>query len=277
MRNLLCADFARLKKDRFFWLGMIVMFCAGVFISINHWYHMRQDQIPGASLDNIYFGYSLFIGVLCAVFCSLFIGTEYSDGVIRNKLIVGHTRAGIYLSNLLVSVAAALLMCLSYLLAVSAVGIPLLGWIHADGKSLSLILLGSVAMVWADCALCTLLSMLNQNKAVVAVIAILGIFIMQFTGSFLNARLNEPKYYSDMTFLTTGGKMTEEMVPNPYYLSGTKRAVCQFAVDTLPPAQGLSYANGKLDHFRRMLPASVLITVISSGVGLWTFRRKNIK
>ncbi|MGY3662454.1 MAG: hypothetical protein ACXAHE_00930 [Roseburia sp. 1XD42-69] len=46
----------------------------------------------------------------------MFLGTDYSDGTIRNKLTVGHTRTNIYLANLIVTFAAGLLiMCVWFI------------------------------------------------------------------------------------------------------------------------------------------------------------------
>ena len=50
------------------------------------------------------FGVSGFValpGIVMAAFCSMFIGTEFSDGTMRNKLIVGHRRREIYFTNFL--------------------------------------------------------------------------------------------------------------------------------------------------------------------------------
>ena len=59
---------------------------------------MRQTQTINR-IDNGFFGCALFIGIVMAVFCSLFIGTEYSEGTIRNKIIIGQKRGTVYLSN----------------------------------------------------------------------------------------------------------------------------------------------------------------------------------
>ena len=53
---------------------------------------MRQTQTINR-IDNGFFGCALFIGIVMAVFCSLFIGTEYSEGTIRNKIIIGQKEA----------------------------------------------------------------------------------------------------------------------------------------------------------------------------------------
>ena len=78
------------------------------------------------------FPYAMLIGVLSAIFCSLFLGVEYGDGTMRNKIIAGHKRTDIYLSNLITNLSASLLMCLSYILSNVVLGIPLLGFQKAS-------------------------------------------------------------------------------------------------------------------------------------------------
>ena len=77
MSKLLSANAIRLKKDRFFWIGMIFMLAAGISFPIMKYIDMRQTQIIN-HIDNGFFVCALFISIVMAVFCSLFIGTEYS-------------------------------------------------------------------------------------------------------------------------------------------------------------------------------------------------------
>ena len=100
MSKLLSANFIRLKKDKFFWSGLVFMLAAGIFFPVMRYMDMRQTQTINR-IDNGFFGCALFIGIVMAVFCSLFIGTEYSEGTIRNKIIIGQKRGTVYLSNLL--------------------------------------------------------------------------------------------------------------------------------------------------------------------------------
>ena len=124
MSRLLNAGFSRLKKSKCFRGFMIFMFLFGGYIKIAEFYNQEKynTSIP---LDSGLFVYVTVIGILLAAFISLFIGTEYNDGTIRNKLVIGHTRSAIYLSNLIVCLAAGLLMCLSFLCASLLIGIPL--------------------------------------------------------------------------------------------------------------------------------------------------------
>lgn len=62
--------------------------------------------------------YMIFIsaGVLAffSTFTTLFINTEYNDGVIRNKLIAGHSQKEVYIAHLITQVIASLIMILCW-------------------------------------------------------------------------------------------------------------------------------------------------------------------
>ena len=128
----------------------------------------RQALLPEMSeyaytLDRYYYSYSLHIGLFCAVFISLHINTEYRDGTMRNKIITGHGRLEIYLSNLIVSLTAILSMLL-VCLAGGLAGIPFIGpW--QSFQKLAVYLLISLLYVAAYTAIFTLVSMLFTHKA----------------------------------------------------------------------------------------------------------------
>ena len=80
MSRLLCADFAKLKKNRFFWLCIIGMVGFGLFMKIMEYITMQQYADEAPPLDSMLSVYSMAIGFLTAAFVSLSVGTEYSDG-----------------------------------------------------------------------------------------------------------------------------------------------------------------------------------------------------
>ena len=120
MRKLLSADLYRLKKDRTFWFCMLAMSGIGVFEAVMQYIDKVRYGSEEHFLDDTLFVYMILIAICSAIFGSLFCGTDYSDGTIRNKLIVGHTRSAVYCSNWIVHVAALLLMTLAYLIPASS-------------------------------------------------------------------------------------------------------------------------------------------------------------
>lgn len=276
MNKLLSANFSRLRKDKLFWIGMVFMFGFGILLVVNQYkQHIKFDM--EMVLDNAFFCYGIIIGILCAVFCSLFLGTEYSDGTIRNKLVVGHTRDSIYLSNLIVTTVASLLMCLSFIIAVSAFGIPIIGFLRTDLKAILMMLLGSILMVLAFCSIFTLISMLVQSKAIVAVISIIGVFILLLAASYIMTRLDAPEFYDGYVFTDSLGTSYTDQTPNPKFLEGTERTIYQFVLDFLPTGQGLQITSISALHLWQMPLYSLIITAFTTTVGVLFFRKKDIK
>ncbi|MDD4541693.1 MAG: ABC transporter permease subunit [Eubacteriales bacterium] len=272
MNRLLIANFARLKKDKVFWICMAFMFAAGIFGVIQ-----KLINDPTATPDQLFFIFPVIIGVVTAAFCSLYIGTEYSDGTIRNKLIVGHTRSAIYLSNFITCSTAGIVMCLSYITAVAAFGIPLLGRPEMNIVAVIVLILIAFMTVMASTALFTLLCMLNQNKAVAAVVCILMIVALLLLATFINARLNAPQFYDSYVFTDSLGSASTEQIENPQFLTGTKREVYQFFLDFLPTGQAIEISTQSTPHLWQMPLYSLFIILASTMCGVLCFRKKDLK
>ena len=107
MSDLLAADFARLLRSQVFH-GMLI-FCVEclIFEAIVGYIQETFNQFYMYGLMNTNF---ILFGILLSLFVGLFIGTEYSDGTIRNKLVAGNSRAAVYFSNLITSIIAGFIM-----------------------------------------------------------------------------------------------------------------------------------------------------------------------
>ena len=276
MSRLLSANFARLKRDKVAWLLILFMFLFGVVrtcIAIINFKYYDEKLI----FDALFFNYTVIIGILIAAFGSLFIGTEYSDGGIRNKLIVGHRRNNLYGANLITVILVSILLCLAYIVPVSVIGIPVLGFFHLDLLTLGMYLLGSLFMVVAFSSIVTLLCMLNTNKAFAAVISILSILLLLVISSLISGRLSAPEFYDGIVITDSLGNIESEAVRNSMYLKGTAREVYQFFHDFLPTGQALQYFQIEARNLWQMPLYSFLIAIAATGTGLVLFRRKDIK
>lgn len=276
MSKLLSANLYRLRKSFIFWLSILIMAGMGVFVLLSQ-YMDRFKYGYEVQLDNFIFGYSLLIGVVAAVFCSLFLGAEYSDGTIRNKLIVGHTRPAIYLSMLLTSIIAAVLMCLAFLVAICAVGIPLVGFVEIGALPFAMILLDSLIMVCAVCSLLTAVCMLVSNKAIAAIVCILGMIGLLMLALNIYQMLDAPEFYPVMAITENGEFSTNENVPNPNYLRGAARAVYELLFDILPTGQAYQFASMEAVHLWQMPLYSLGIVAASTLAGIIGFQRKDLK
>ena len=94
MSKLLRANFLRMRKDKYFWIGMIAMILYGVIDSVGQYRNLKVYDMS-VTFDTVFFASHIIIGMLISAFVSLYVGTEYSDGTIRNKLMVWCNRRDI--------------------------------------------------------------------------------------------------------------------------------------------------------------------------------------
>lgn len=276
MRKLLSANFSRLWKDKIFWLCMGAMLIYSVVYMLNGCRQATVDLSEyNYSIDNYYFHFAVVIGAFCALFSSMFLGTEYSDGTIRNKIIVGHTRTSIYIANLITSFTATLLIMLVWLIG-ALVAIPTLGVWEMGIPNLLAYLLIAVMFEAALSAIFTFVCMQSTNKAITVVISMLLFLGLLVFASMIYNGLSEPEMTSGVKITTSGMEMSEP-TPNPNYISGVKRTIYEFVVDILPTGQGLKMWQLEIINAVRMLASSVVITVLTTLGGIFVFKRKDLK
>lgn len=283
MRNLLSANFLRLRKSALFWGLLGVMFALGAAFTLQRFW----DQVTYAEfgalhyIDEAFFNYVMIIGIVMAVFIPLFFGAEYSDGTIRNKLAVGHSRVIVYLAHALTAAAAAILFCLAYILASLAIGVPLLnGGLERPLPIFLLNLVGSLVLAAAYSALFTLVTLNVRQKAVSSVVCILGTLVLIFSSFYVKARLSEPETWINYGLDKTG-KVTMLEYHNDRYLRGAERAVYEFMYDFLPMNQSMqyysSYSKEHAPQTQRMIAYAALISTLSTAGGAALFRKKELK
>ena len=275
MRKLISADLCWLRRDKVFWIGTLAMLAYTATVMLVSCQEALKDSSEFRyTLDNFYFCYAIPIGLPIAVHVGLFLGTEYSDGTIRNKLVVGHTRRDIYLSHLFTNIVSGLTMLLASMLG-GLVGIPFLGtW--KMGKMFFVFLLISVMFTISYVAIFTLIGMLCSNKAVSAVLTILLFLGLMYLAMYLYFRLSDPEMINGL-IITQEGMQMGDPSPNPRYLTGTKREIYQFIIDCLPSGQGGQMQEFNMPHPVRMIISSVVIAIATTLGGIVAFEKKDLK
>lgn len=276
MPKLLSANFSRLWKDKIFWLCMGAMLIYSVAYMLNG---CRQATVDLSeyhySLDQYYFHFAIVIGAFCALFCSMFFGTEYSDGTIRNKIVVGHTRTSIYIANLITSFVATLLIMLVWLIG-ALIAIPTLGVWEMGATNLIAYLFIAVMFEAALSAIFTFVCMQSTNKAITVVISMLLFFGLLVFASMTYNTLSETEMTSGIQITASGMEISEPTL-NPYYISGVKRTIYEFIIDFLPTGQGLQMWQLEINNVARMIISSAVITLVSTLGGIFVFKRKDLK
>lgn len=227
------------------------------------------------SIDEYYFHFAILIGGFCALFCSMFFGTEYSDGTIRNKIVTGHTRTNIYLAELILTFTATLLMIFVWLIG-ALVAVPALGVWEMGIPGFLVYLLTAVMLSAAFAAIFTLISMLSASKPATIVISILLFLGLYIFAIMVYNGLSQPEMVEGIQ-VTSNGMNISEPTPNPDYISGTKRKVYEFLLDFLPTGQGLKIWLLEIASPIRMLISSAFIAIVTTLIGIQFFKRKNIK
>lgn len=286
MGNLLRANFLRLWKSKLFWVCLAVFIAVGVLaaaeefrfqVSVGADLSVPEVAQYKALLERQFFQYAAYIGILAAALISLFLGTEYSDGAIRNKIAVGHSRTAIYLAGLLTGFAASALCMAGYMLSCLAVGAPLLGWFTKPADLLANAVIGSVVMLAAYCAIFTFVAMNCSKKSTSVVVCLLGVFLLLFAASYIYSRLGEPEFIQGYEMSVNGQLVTTIPEPNPLFLRETERQVYQLFFDLLPAGQAIQYSTlGFTDPVRLMVMA-LAVTAAFTGAGVLLFRRKDLK
>ena len=93
MYKLLKANFFRLKKKQNILLSDYNNHSNSKIYIIQSYETERKETKEGfpltslKSTDRLVMDNHMFIGIIMAIFTSLFVGTEYSDGAIRNKIV----------------------------------------------------------------------------------------------------------------------------------------------------------------------------------------------
>lgn len=276
MRRLLRANFSKLLKNKLFWILIsIELFMGGLFPVLH--YMDNIDEKSAWTMDSTIFIYTLFVPLMVSLLTALFIGSDYSDGTMRNKLIAGQVRKNIYAANLVVNMEAAFLLCFAFWISHVCIGTPLLGWFVSDAKKMLGYLLVTLTTVAACVAIFTLISMLCSNKAYSVAGCILIIFMLLFVGVRITAALNEPEMYDAYSYMSEGVTVQEDETSNPNYVSGVKRQIYNFLNEFLPGGQMIKLSNMNAEHLGRYAVYDGIIFAFVTGCGILSFRRKDLK
>lgn len=272
--KLFNAGFTRLYKNRLFWLFTIFSIGLALLVIYVQYNNMKRygDII---NIEQIALNYATMIGIAIAIFTSLFLGVEYSDGVIRNKISVGHKRMNIYLSNLIIIASASLFSYFWYLVVVFSVGIPLFGMDTLSFTGL----LGKMIIVFvaiiAYSSIFTFMAMMISNKTITATVSIMLAFGMIMGALTCFNILAAPKTIQEATMVN--GETKIETVPNPKYPSEKKKRWCQALLDVNPAGQMFQLAGRSEGTSKVLLLYSLGIIVVFTGAGLLLFKRKELK
>ena len=275
MRNLFSVGLFRTVRSKLFYILLALTALVMAYVYYNTY---RVQLGPDFSQLDLYFFQFINANIVsAAVFCPLFLSSEYGDGALRNKLMVGRTRPQIYLANLAVNCLYGTAACLAAVVAGLCVGVPLLGWFQNAGpEKIMLYVLLALATTWVCAALYTFLSMVVASRGVAITLCILLAFGLILLGQYLYLALSQEEVLTAL-FYTDTGEMAVSEQPNPVYLTGFARQVYQFFYELTPGGQAYQILGMSAQSPLRLLGYSGLVFVLGTGLGLAIFQKKDVK
>lgn len=289
MLRLMNAGFARLFKNAFFRLCIVLSAGLGMFLDVMRYLDIQRNAEIYAKLgseyrsaDGFVFSGLLYLIFMIAPFVSLFIGTEYSDGTIRNKIMVGRNRWAVYLSNLIVCTAGNLIMVLTFILVTLGFGIILFKVSCLTVFQIAVFTLSQCAAVIGLSAILVALSMLIQSRSAGSVALILLTIILLFSALSISSKLEQTEYYEEDPIVFQDAETGEitiksAMVKNPGYITGKKREVYVFLNRFLPVNQIYYTTQHQTDDLGIMAVYSVVNAISGTVLGIILFRKKDLK
>lgn len=228
MSKLLRIDLTRLFKNKVFWCELAFFLVYPIFSVLNLYRDsVAYDYIVIA--EEVIWSAGEMAAIAMAVLVPLFIGTDYSDKTIRNKLIAGYGKSKVFLSNAVTMLIANTIMLTVWNIAYCTTAAFLLPF----GNPLKLDVLYCAEVYCANFVMTVLfvtVSMFISAKAGATVACILGCLGFMLIGVMIMTRLDAqemiPEYIIasnadiDVTVNTEDNNWEQnmQMVPNPQYI-----------------------------------------------------------
>ncbi|MCR5539574.1 MAG: ABC transporter permease [Ruminococcus sp.] len=303
MLRLIKASLIRYLKSPFLIVAFLCSLVLGIIHGVNEWRFIHQDLESYntyvwlvSPMSDIWFKCSIWVLI---VLVSLEIGKEFSEGTIRNKLYIGHTRMSIYLSEM---ISCLIMVLISYLMFM----IPTLIGGRYFFSELSTVacmcLLGELLLFFAVWGIFSaVLSMLITNRAV----GVVAVFSVMLFFAVINANLRSYYYNTDPAEITStvveiseDGKpySFEETEKNTWYLDGIPKALVNIEHEVDPFSRSYNACNYAYIHYpekaesaefemqaqiNRQLKEDVLILILTIVIfivgGSFLFQKKDLK
>lgn len=295
MSDLLASDFSRLIKSQVFYavlaFCMEYPICEVVVTYVNN----KDSKNPVTQMDGYLNSCFLVFGIMIAVFVSLFVGSEYSDGTMRNKLIAGYSRPAIYMSDFAVCIIAGVIFQIAYVITIAVLFYAVFN--NGSGEasppvlnmSLSSVLemqLIGFYIIAAYTAIFLLFSILLQSRSNAAVVSLALALVMFAVGINLSNKVSVK--VADVNQPTEIMQAIEE-AQRGGELEGIQRTLFLFLDDFLPSCQSTRLSNSYYSESTQMTISYVPprastyamydggIVVVTTALGLLLFRKKDLK
>ena len=233
MNKLLRAGIRRYTHNIVFWLTLVV---TGVIAVI------------GANTARAFYfndAYCMVVFFAFAVMISWMVGRENEEGIFRNKVVSGHTKGQIYISELILGIGACLIMFFLF----AGIFIALNSYVFTKVSFVVCVRIFFDALLVNVCfaVILVTLSCLISKRAIIAIVNIILVLAMIFATYAVERIVNQKEYYIEWEYeeqMVTDESGTysysapiegsEHEVKNPNYIDGPVRTVFETLYRIIP-------------------------------------------
>lgn len=266
MSRILAANLFRLRKSRMFRAAVLLTLlitAAGVLFGT------ADGTLEGVALSG-----APLVQMAGAAAAVLFIGTDNSEKTVRNKLCVGSRRREVYAANVLTSIVISCSVNAAWLLGGLA-GVPFFGWWKMPPASAAVYVTVSMLCAAALGAMAALLAMLIRSRSA-AVAAICAALLALLTAAAVPyKRLSVGREL--MVGQNVDGETVFELVENPDYVDGAKRAVLTLALNVNPMGVSAVLSNCDLGDPAASMAGTAFTAIFVCSLGAAVFGRKDLQ
>lgn len=286
MSKLMRAGVCRYVRSPIWWISVAASIALGVFFG---------DMI--GSSDTFEVSAFLILQIIFSILISLSVGREFSEGIIRNKLITGSKRWEIIFSESILGITACCILYLIFSVSLWLLCITVLSRAPLDialcfffGSALTTILSAVISVI---------LVFVFSRRTIVTVFSLLLVLIMSYVSDEIYLALERPEYTIKTEIVHNEKTGKNEVVfgeygPNTRYIDGIKRKLYILIDDIIPFGQMEEYCD-IINVFIRMGDAprtldseqknalilqpicSVSFSVLLIAFGYITFCRRDLK
>lgn len=274
MINLLSAGFYRIKKNPLFYTFSIIVVIFEGYTVFNEYMKTSMPLFSDLiAFDKMFFSI-LILGLMSSIFVSNFLGEDYNNGTIRNKIVAGCDKKMIYLSNFILMNLVNLFYLVLLFIVLFGMGLPLIGRpsIGVDELSFLVFLFFSISVSFTS--ILSFIGMMSSSMTRSMTVSMLTTIVLLFGSAVMINILQEPKMINIYAIQDGENMLIEE--PNPKYPSEFERRIVEFLIDVNPAGEALKIANNPREKHYKLVFYSLGVIIIFTGVGIILFDRKEL-
>lgn len=261
MNRLIKASLFRMKKSKTFLFSVFFQIGFALFVII-------PTYGTGFSIGNMMYADSLLSLILSAFFVPFFLHDDHHKGMMRNKIITGHTRTQIYASNYISALIGSSLIFLTPIIIAFVLAPFFGGHIGVTAAEFAFRLITILAANGAICSIYVLTAFLCRNMGSAASFFIA--FAMFTVSVFCTLNTEAPEDAAEIFESLESAGISITLDP----LDTLNKVL----YDVLPTSHLLRIMLSEQIRDIAFLPLySVLIIAATTALGVLLFRRKDIK